>query len=171
MNELYPRFVAAHGVMFVTPVNWYQATSPLKLLMDRLVCADGGNPDPTTTGGKDPKRAKALELAGWDYPKHLAGRAFGIVVDGDAAGVDEVRGALRNWLTDMGLVSAGPDAELGRYIGYYEPYATSHDDFDRDEALHVEVGNAAHALHQEVLRLRKGRSSAPDPKLRSPRQK
>jgi len=53
MNELYPRWVAAHGVMIVTPVYWYQVPGGLKSMMDRLVCADGGNPDPTTTGGKD----------------------------------------------------------------------------------------------------------------------
>jgi len=41
MNELYPRWVAAHGVMIVTPVYWYQAPSVLKLMIDRLVCADG----------------------------------------------------------------------------------------------------------------------------------
>ena len=35
MNEIYP----PHGVMIVTPVHWYQATSPLKLMIDRLVCA------------------------------------------------------------------------------------------------------------------------------------
>ena len=63
MNEIYPRWVAAHGVMIVTPVYWYQAPSVLKLMMDRLVCADGGNPDPTTTHGKKPDEAKALELA------------------------------------------------------------------------------------------------------------
>jgi hypothetical protein len=51
----------------------------LKLMIERLVCADGGNPDPTTTGGKNPAKAKALELAGWPYPRHLAGRAFAIV--------------------------------------------------------------------------------------------
>ena len=28
---------------------------------------------PTTTHGKDPAAAKAIELAGWAYPKHLAG--------------------------------------------------------------------------------------------------
>ena len=43
MNELYPRWVAAHGVMIVTAVYWYQAPSVLKLMIDRLVCADGGN--------------------------------------------------------------------------------------------------------------------------------
>ena len=61
----------------------------LKLMIDRLVCADGGNPDPTTTGGKDPAKAKALELKGWHYPRHLAGRAFAVVVHGDAAGARE----------------------------------------------------------------------------------
>src|SRR5690606_28711047 len=29
MAELYPRWVAAHGVMIVTPVNWYQAPTAL----------------------------------------------------------------------------------------------------------------------------------------------
>ena len=80
-------WVAAHGIMIVTPVNWYQVSSPLKLMMDRLVCADGGNPDPTRTSGKDAKKAKQLELAGWDYPRHLAGRLFAVVVHGDAEDV------------------------------------------------------------------------------------
>ena len=120
-------WVAAHGVMIVTPVNWYQAPSGLKAMIDRLVCADGGNPDPTSTGGKDPKKAKDIEMKGWDYPRHLAGRAFSVVVHGDAAGTETLRRILVDWLKDMGLVSAGHAAELDRYVGYYEPYATSHD--------------------------------------------
>jgi len=76
MNDIYPRWSAAHGVMIISPVYWYQAPSVLKLLMDRLVCADGGNPDPTSTHGKTPEEAKALELQGWHYPRHLAGRLF-----------------------------------------------------------------------------------------------
>jgi hypothetical protein len=54
-------------------------------MIDRLVCADGGNPDPTSTKGKDPKKTKELELAGWPYPQHLAGRAYGVIVHGDGA--------------------------------------------------------------------------------------
>jgi multimeric flavodoxin WrbA len=73
MAEIYERWTAAHGILIVTPVHWYQATSALKLMIDRLVCADGGNPDPTSTGGKDAEKAKALELKGWSYPKHLEG--------------------------------------------------------------------------------------------------
>ena len=64
MNEIYERWVAAHGVILFTPTHWYQSASPLKLMTDRLVCADGGNPDPTSTHGKKPDEAKALELQG-----------------------------------------------------------------------------------------------------------
>ena len=60
-------------------------------MMDRPVCADGGNPDPTLTGGKNPAKAKAVELQGWPYPKHLAGRTYGVVVHGDVAGIEGVR--------------------------------------------------------------------------------
>ena len=63
MAEIYERWAAAHAVIIVTPVYWYQSPSPLKLMIDRLVCADGGNPDPTTTSGKTASKAKALEMA------------------------------------------------------------------------------------------------------------
>ena len=62
--------------MIVSPVHWYQAPSSLKLMIDRLVCADGGNPDPTLISGKDPQKAKEVELQGWSYPRHLSGRLF-----------------------------------------------------------------------------------------------
>src|SRR2546426_311384 len=116
MNELYPRWVAAHGVMIVTPVYWYQAPSVLKLMIDRLVCADGGNPDPTTTRGKDPSKAKAIELSGWSYPRHLANRVFAIVVHGDAAGAETLRRSLADWLTDMELLPASSSALVDRYV-------------------------------------------------------
>jgi multimeric flavodoxin WrbA len=82
MNDIYPMWAAAHGIMIVTPVNWYQAPSVLKLMIDRLVCADGGNPDPTSTHGKNAERAKEMELAGWSYPRHLEGRVFSLIVHG-----------------------------------------------------------------------------------------
>ena len=170
MNELYPRWVAAHGVMIITPVYWYQAPSGLKLMMDRLVCADGGNPDPTTTCMKDPKLAKVLELKGWHYPRHLAGRAFSVVVHGDAEGADTLRRSLVDWLTDMELVPAGAAANFDRYVGYYEPYATSHEALDRDTALFEEVRNAARSLVNAVRMIRKGRRE-PDDGLRAPRPK
>lgn len=171
MNEIYARWVAAHGVMILTPVNWYHVPSVLKLMIDRLVCADGGNPDPTTTQGKDPALAKALELKGWDYPKHLAGRAFAVAVHGDAEGVDNVRTALCDWLTTLGLVRAGESGAIGRYLGYLKPYATSHDELDRDTALHEEVRNAARSLVETVRQIRNGRLRQPDATLALPREK
>jgi multimeric flavodoxin WrbA len=171
MAEIYERWVSAHGVLLVTPVHWYQVTSPLKLMMDRLVCADGGNPDPTRTGGKDAERAKQVELDGWDYPKHLAGRAYGVVVHGDVAGIEGVRRSLCDWLDWMGLVDAGPMARLDRFIAYYEPYATSHDALDRDVALQGEVCNAAHALARAVAQVRAGTLRQADAGLAPPRPK
>jgi multimeric flavodoxin WrbA len=171
MNELYPRWSRAHGVMIVTPVNWYQAPSVLKLMIDRLVCADGGNPDPTSTRGKNPALAKELELAGWGYPRHLAGRAFAVVVHGDAEGVETLRRILCDWLIDMELIQAGASGGLGRYLGYYEPYATSHDDLDRDEAFQAETRNAALSLVETVRQIRSGRCRPPDAELEAPRPK
>jgi multimeric flavodoxin WrbA len=161
MNDLYPRWVRAHGVMIVTPVYWYQAPSVLKLMIDRLVCADGGNPDPTTTHGKDPARAKALELDGWPYPRHLAGRVFAVIVHGDVVGAETLRRSLVDWLSDMELVPAA-DASLDRYIGYYEPYATSHDALDRDAAIQEEVRHATAALVGTVRLAREGRLARPE---------
>jgi multimeric flavodoxin WrbA len=154
MNDIYPMWVAAHGI---TPVNWFQVTSPLKLMMDRLVCADGGNPDPTRTHGKDAAEAQALELAGWDYPKHLAGRLFAVVVHGDSEGALAVRRALSDWLTSMDLRSAGSAAELDRYVGYWKPYATNHADLDADTAFQDEVRRAARTLAAAVVAQRAGR--------------
>ena len=170
MNEIYARWTAAHGVIIVTPVHWHHAPSVLKLMIDRMVCADGGNPDPTTTQGKDPMLAKKLELADWDYPQHLAGRAFGLVVHGDTEGVQTLRRSLADWLHGMGLVASGAKAEIDRYIGYYEPYATSHVALDSDEAMFEETRNAARSVVEQVRRLRAGQA-APDCALAWPRQK
>jgi multimeric flavodoxin WrbA len=171
MNDIYPMWAAAHGIMIVSPVNWYMSSSVLKLMIDRLVCADGGNPDPTTTQGKNAELAKTLELAGWPYPRHLAGRAFAVVVHGDAAGVRAVRTGLTSWLADMGLIEAGHMSQLGAYIGYMEPYATSHDALDKDTDVQEETRNAARSLLAAVKQLRRGELKQPDETLRDPRPK
>jgi multimeric flavodoxin WrbA len=163
MHELYPRWVAAHGVMIVTPVYWYQAPSVLKLMIDRLVCADGGNPDPTTTRGKGVQEAKELELAGWNYPRHLAGRVFAVVVHGDTVGAETLRRSLSDWLCDMKLVPAMRQGGIDRYIGYYEPYATSHAALDEDTAVQQEVRNAAKAVVEAVALTRAGHFPQPEP--------
>jgi hypothetical protein len=50
----------------------------------------------------------------------------------------------------MGLIDAGASARPDRYIGYYRPYATSHDELDADEALCEEVCNVARAVAAAV---------------------
>ncbi len=171
MAEIYERWVAAHGIIIITPVYWYQSPGPLKQMIDRLVCADGGNPDPTTTHGKKAEEAKALELAGWDYPKHMKGRTYGVVVHGDVAGIEGARRSLTDWLDWMGLIDAGTQARLDRFIGYYEPYATSHDTFDADKAVQGEIRNVAAAVANAVKALRAGTLSQPDKNLKRPRPK
>jgi multimeric flavodoxin WrbA len=157
MNDIYPLWVRAHGIMLITPVNWYCPTSPLKLMMDRMVCADGGNPDPTSTHVKDAKKAKQLELDAWPYPRHLEGRVFSVVVHGDVEVAENVRRSLADWLRFMKLKPAGPTAELDRYIGYWKPYATSHDELDKDEDIQEEVRNAARTLLRAVQEQRSGK--------------
>lgn len=171
MNDIYPMWVEAHGVMIITPVNWYQVSSPVKLMMDRLVCADGGNPDPTSTKGKDAALAKALELEGWNYPRHLAGRVFSVIVHGDVAGAESVRRSLADWLSDMDLKPAGALAEMDRYIGYWKPYALSHEELDADEAIQEEVRNAARTLAAAVSANRAGGLRPDGNNLERPRDK
>ena len=171
MNEIYERWAAAHAIVIVTPTHWYSTSSALKLMIDRLVCADGGNPDLSSTHGKDAAEAKALELAGWDYPQHLKGRTYGLVVHGDVAGIEGTRRALSDWLDWMGLIDAGAQARLDRYIGYYAPYATSHEALDADEAVQEEARNVGRAVAHAVAELRAGRLAAVQPKLSRPRPK
>jgi multimeric flavodoxin WrbA len=144
---------------------------PFKLMMDRLVCADGGNPDPTRTHGKDVEEAKKIELAGWDYPQHLAGQHFAAVVHGDVEGAENLRRMLSDWLCFMGLRPAGPNAELDRYIGYWKPYATSHAELDADTAVQEETRNAARTLIEALRATAAGKMIVAGEKLRQLRQK
>jgi multimeric flavodoxin WrbA len=167
MNEIYPLWVAAHGIMIIMPVT----PTGLKAMIDRLVCADGGNPDPSSTHGKTAKEAKELELQGWPYPKHLKGRHFGIVTHGDSVGAETLRRSLADWLTDLELISAGGMAEADGYIGYMKPYATSHQDYDEDNAFQKDVLNVARALGAAIDLARTGHLENPAKGLKDPQPK
>ena len=103
--------------------------------------------------------------------EHGFGRAYGVVVHGDVAGIEGTRRALCDWLDWMGLIDAGDAARLDRYIGYYEPYATSHEALDADQAVQQEVRNAARALAHVLPGVRDGSLQAIQPKLKAPRPK
>lgn len=168
MNDIYPMWVAAHGILIVSPVNWFHVSSPLKLMMDRMVCADGGNPDPSSTHGKDAERAQELELEGWKYRRYLAGRLFACVIHGDAEGAREARQSLTGWLTSLQLKSAGEQAELDRYVGYWKPYAVGHAELDADQAFQEEVRNVARVLRAAVAEMRGGASDSRPSELDPP---
>jgi hypothetical protein len=93
------------------------------------------------------------------------------MVHGDVSGIDGVRRALTDWLDWMGFIDAGEMAKLERYIGYYKPYATSHEELDRDTALQEEMRNVARSVAMAVGEMRAGRLKAPDRELTRPRKK
>lgn len=171
MNEIYPMWVRAHGIMIITPVYWHQAPSALKLMIDRLVCADGGNTDPTSTDGKDPDKAKTMELKGWDYPRHLQGRVFSVIVHGDTMGVDDLKNAITSWLNEIMLIPSSVYGQIGRYIGYFGTYAESHLELDKDHALMEEVKLSAEALAMNVTAERSKKLDTQVPNLHDPRPK
>lgn len=140
MNEIYEQFVAAHGIVMGTPVKWYKPDSVMCLLMDRLVCADGGNPDPYTINWKDREKSRALELSGdYKFVKHLAGRAIGFVVHGDIAGESMVLSSLKLTFEWMGLEVAGPFANGEfRIVPEDGSYANNQEALDPDKNPKIE---------------------------------
>jgi hypothetical protein len=89
-------------------------------------------------------------------------------VHGDVAGIEGSRRSLSDWL---GFIDAGAQARLDRYIGYFEPYATSHEALDRDRPMQEEARNVGRAVAKVVLELRAGRLQAVQPVLARPRPK
>ena len=172
MNEIYPRWVAAHGVMIVTPVYWYQAPSVLKLMIDRLVCADGGNPDPTTTSGKDPAQGEGARARRLAATRGISRDArFAVVVHGDTVGAETLRRSLWDWLQDMQLVPAalrGDDGSLHRLLRTlrHEPCGSR-----SDRAIQREVRDAALALVEAVRDYRAGKLPAEGERDEGPRPK
>jgi len=75
-------------------------------------------------------------------------------------GAETLRRSLCDWLQDMHLVPADYGATIDRYIGYYEPYATSHAALDSDRAVQREVRDAALALVEAVRDYRAGKLPA-----------
>ena len=87
--DLYARFDMADAWAIIGPVNWYSCSSNLKLMFDRMVCMNGGNPDEKTIGHKDPQKAMALEHTDqWKEMSlnHLEGRTAAFFCYGDEGG-------------------------------------------------------------------------------------
>src|SRR6266513_26496 len=59
--DMYARLDLADAWAIIGPINWYAPTSNLKLMFDRLVCTNGGNPCEDTINHKDPELAMKAE--------------------------------------------------------------------------------------------------------------
>src|SRR5688572_18607892 len=87
--DLYARLDLADAWAFVAPVNWYGPTSNMKLLFDRLVCMNGGNPREELIDHKNAEKARELEHSPqWKElnVNHLEGRTAAFFCYGDAGG-------------------------------------------------------------------------------------
>lgn len=90
--DLYARLDMADAWAIIGPINWYAPSSNLKLMFDRLVCMNGGNPDEKTIDHKNPEKAMELEhTAQWKEMSvnHLEGRTAAFFCYGDE-GADEM---------------------------------------------------------------------------------
>lgn len=121
-----------------------------------LVSANGDNPDPSSTHGKKPEEAKALELKVSPIRGIWPAGILALSPMVNSIGTEILRRSPVDWLTGMSLISAGGKAETDRYIGYMKPYARTHEALDEDRAFQEEVMNAARALGKAVsLHLRR----------------
>lgn len=87
--DLYSRLDLADAWAILGPVNWYAPSSNLKLMFDRLVCMNGGNPREDRIEHKDPEKAMALEHSEeWEALSlnHLEGRTAAFFCYGDGGG-------------------------------------------------------------------------------------
>ena len=90
--DLYARLDLADVWAIIGPVNWYAPSSNLKLMFDRLVCMNGGNPIEELIDHKNAEKAMALEGSReWEELSlnHLEGRSAGFFCYGDGGG-DEI---------------------------------------------------------------------------------
>lgn len=87
--DLYARLDLADAWAIIGPVNWYAPSSNLKLMFDRLVCMNGGNPQEDLIDHKNPEKAVDLEHTDeWEKLSlnHLEGRTAAFFCYGDGGG-------------------------------------------------------------------------------------
>ena len=114
--DLYARLDLADAWAIIGPHYWYGPTSNLKLMFDRLVCMNGGNPREELIDHKDPELAMRLEKSPeWEAlnVNHLEGRTAGFFC-----------------YTDGGANEMGADGRprLLRHKAYFDAEAEPYDD-------------------------------------------
>ncbi|GGK83949.1 NAD(P)H-dependent oxidoreductase [Rufibacter glacialis] len=87
--DMYARLDMADAWAIIGPINWYAPSANLKLMFDRLVCMNGGNPKEGLIEHKNPEIAAKLEHSEqWQElsQNHLEGRTAAFFCYGDAGG-------------------------------------------------------------------------------------
>ena len=87
--DMYSRLDLADAWAIVAPVNWYAPTSNLKLMFDRLVCVNGGNPREDLIEHKNAELAMKLEHSEeWEKlsQNHFEGKTCAFFCYGDGGG-------------------------------------------------------------------------------------
>ncbi len=87
--DMYARLDLADAWAIIGPVNWYAPTTNLKLMFDRLVCMNGGNPREDLIEHKNAELAMQLEhTPEWEElsVNHLEGRTAAFFCYGDGGG-------------------------------------------------------------------------------------
>ena len=143
ITEVYERWTAAHAVIIVSPVDWYRSASPVTRMIERLIGADGGNLD-----------SVSAQYTGNAKPLELAGRAYGLIIHGDAAGIEASRVALSESLDAMGFVDAGVGIRLEPCPGHAEPPAVVHEPEALDELAREQAKDIALTVSKAVVSLR-----------------
>lgn len=87
--DMYSRLDLADAWAIIAPVNWYAPTSNLKLMFDRLVCINGGNPREDLIEHKNAELAMKLEHSDeWKKlsQNHFEGKTCAFFCYGDGGG-------------------------------------------------------------------------------------
>ena len=119
-------------------------------------------PDPHPRQGRQAGQGRSSST-GWDYPRHLAGRLFSVVVHGDVEGAENVR---RSLVRLAALHAPGarpgrsPSSTATSATGSPTPPATRRS--IADLAIQEEVRNAARTLVEAVQATRAGRQVSAD---------
>lgn len=172
-DEIYEILMETHGVFVITPTYWYSMPSCLKLLIDRMICLDGANPDPSTTlspdgSVKNVEKAKTLERgrkkggkSKWDYNsnKAMAGKIFSVFAHGDSEGPELVQHAVSETFLWFGMIEA---QSWNDYIGYMTTYSDSHDELTKDKDTWQAVAFLSEQLAKATKEAHKNGMPIPD---------
>lgn len=116
-RDLYARWDLADAIAVIGPVNWYAPSSNLKLMFDRLVCCNGGNPLEALIDHKDPELAMKLEHEErWKALSlnHLEGRTCAFFAYGDHAAEERREDGRPVYLGHPGYFDPAQEPDDGR---------------------------------------------------------